>query len=216
MRMRRFFRQALPITAFLCANPSFAQDAEMIGQHTHVHGHWRMFAAIDGKELTLSLSGPAADVLGFEHIPQTEAEREAVRLLSETLGAPETVALSPAAKCKPAAPPELVLPEGFGARQGADDNSHSSHHERNAEEPGEIVAEAHDDDDHDEHGDARQEAEIEAVYVFSCSAPRKLDRIEHRLFDLYPSIEEVEAVFLTDAKQGAQALTRSAPDLRLR
>lgn len=219
MSMRRFC-QTLPIAA-LSVSFSFAEEMEMVEQHTHVHGHWRMFAAMDDERLTLSLSGPAADVLGFEHVPETDTEREAVRVLLDTLAGPDTLSLSPAAKCKPAESPEIMLPEGFAVNEDTHDDSHSAHHEITAEDADKTEAKAHDEHepdhaDHEKHDEGHQEAEIEVVYVFSCAAAKKLTRIEHRLFDLYPSIEEIDAVFLADSKQAAQALTRSSPDLRLR
>ncbi len=212
----------LPLVAFALTHGAFAQETNMAAQHAHVHGHWHMYAALDDDRLTITLNGPAVDIIGFEHVPQTQAERDAVHAASETLMTQEVVRLTKSAKCKPAAMPEILLPEssdkeGFDKDEhsdDADDVAHASHHETAADGADDIDADLHDDEDrHDHH---HHEAEIEIVYVFSCPATQKLARIEQRLFDYYPAIEEIEAVFLSESKQLVQALTRSSPDLRLK
>ncbi|HEY7378118.1 MAG TPA: DUF2796 domain-containing protein [Steroidobacteraceae bacterium] len=55
-----------------------AASAQAFEQHVHEHGRAFLNVAIDGTRLTLELDTPAINVLGFEHAPHSDAERQAV------------------------------------------------------------------------------------------------------------------------------------------
>ena len=56
---------------------------------------------------------------------------------------------------------------------------------------------------------------FEASYALACTAVAAIDRIETKLFTLYPSIEEIEVSYATAAGQGAAELTADSPVLSL-
>ena len=60
----------------LAAHPATAQEHRALG--AHVHGHGRLDIAREGDRIALALVAPGADVVGFEHAPQSEADRAAV------------------------------------------------------------------------------------------------------------------------------------------
>nr|8EZW_A Chain A, Zinc-binding protein [Vibrio cholerae O1 biovar El Tor str. N16961]8EZW_B Chain B, Zinc-binding protein [Vibrio cholerae O1 biovar El Tor str. N16961]8EZW_C Chain C, Zinc-binding protein [Vibrio cholerae O1 biovar El Tor str. N16961]8EZW_D Chain D, Zinc-binding protein [Vibrio cholerae O1 biovar El Tor str. N16961]8EZW_E Chain E, Zinc-binding protein [Vibrio cholerae O1 biovar El Tor str. N16961]8EZW_F Chain F, Zinc-binding protein [Vibrio cholerae O1 biovar El Tor str. N16961]8F1 len=71
-------------------------------QHeAHVHGQVELNIAQDGHDLLLEITAPGADVVGFEHAPQDDAQKQALEKALETLHHPEKLfALSDKAQCE--------------------------------------------------------------------------------------------------------------------
>jgi hypothetical protein len=84
---------AVSMVAMAATAPAHAHEA-------HVHGVAKLDVAIEGDTVTLMLDSPLANVLGFEHPPHTEVERQAVAAADARLrqGASLFV-LTPDAKC---------------------------------------------------------------------------------------------------------------------
>ena len=72
-------------TALVAA--SLLAPATTVAHRAHTHGVADLDIALDGGRLTLVLTAPADDVVGFEHAPRTDAQRAAVaaaeRLLAD-------------------------------------------------------------------------------------------------------------------------------------
>ena len=68
--------------------------------HAHVHGIASVDVAIDPAAITITMSSPLDNLIGFEHPPHTEAERAAATKAVATLrqGA-QVFAIDPAAGC---------------------------------------------------------------------------------------------------------------------
>jgi Protein of unknown function (DUF2796) len=85
---------------------SFASAGE-----AHQHGSAQLSAAIDGNMLELEFSSPLENLVGFEHQPRNERERQAMQAMKERFNSPQALFVpTPAAGCQ-AGPAELVLPE---------------------------------------------------------------------------------------------------------
>ncbi len=194
------------LTASLGATSAQTSEADAQRRHgAHVHGAWRMFAALDGAQLSIVLSGPLIDVLGFETLPQSEEERAAVAALTERLTAPEfLVRPDRRAKCELAGPAAIALPDGFSATN-----------ETRARHNGHVEHEAH--ENHDEHGEHDEGGnDVEASFAFVCSAPSRLDRITVTAFNHFEGVQTVEAVFLSGDGQSARLLTPQVASLKVR
>ncbi len=185
-------------------------------QHSaHVHGSWELFAALDGAQLTISIKGPAIDALGFETAPSTNEERAAAAALQTQLAHPETLlTLDARANCALAEPTAVSMPGGVaheledrGAQSDQGDDHHDHHHDH------------HDHDRDDDHGDESHHSahtdDIEVAYVFECGAPNRLRSIAIKGFETFPSIEAIDAVFLSDAATVSQRLTKKSTTLKI-
>ena len=76
-------------------------DDDQSAQQAHVHGAWELFAALDDKQLSITIKGPLVDAIGFEHTPVEKTEFDAVKNLQENLTDPQKlVALSNRSKCE--------------------------------------------------------------------------------------------------------------------
>ena len=148
--MRRINRFVAAVLLLGAQGPTFA------AQHAHVHGLAKLQVAVDGPTLTLVLSSPLDNLLGFEHAPRTAKEKAAAADLTARLGKPETLLVpSPAAGCTVAsAKVDAPTLEGHSAAKSA--------------ARGTTAAPAHSEKaghDHGEHSD------VTAEYVFRCQRP---------------------------------------------
>jgi hypothetical protein len=88
--------------ALACALLALSLASPMAAAHkAHTHGVGDLDVAVDGGRISLALTVPAADVVGFEHAPRTDAQREAVASAEKLLRAQaELFALPVAARCR--------------------------------------------------------------------------------------------------------------------
>jgi hypothetical protein len=57
----------------------------------HEHGVARLNLAVAGNSLTIELFSPAANIVGFEHHPRTQAQKDQVKEARKTLEAAQTL-----------------------------------------------------------------------------------------------------------------------------
>lgn len=80
----------------LCLASPLAQAAGK----AHVHGVAKLDVAVEAKTITLQLESPLDNLLGFEHAPRTEAERQQADALVTRLKAADAMfRIDPAAHC---------------------------------------------------------------------------------------------------------------------
>jgi hypothetical protein len=158
-----------------------AQTEHSRRQEAHEHGVAHLNVAAQASELYLEFISPAANIVGFEHPPRTDAQKTAVKEAVETLNDGEALIVLPAgAQCRLAEP--IVETD-------IDSDPSSEHHEH------------HEADDHQRH------SEFTAEYHFVCDHPDKLAHIDVMLFHDFPGIERIEVQLLTGTKQAALELT---------
>ena len=156
----------------------------------HVHGVARLNVAIEGQTVEMELMSPGADIVGFEHAPETAAQRAAVVSAAAALedGA-ALFAFPPEAGCR------LSRAEVESALLDRD------HGEGEAHEPGaEVEREAH--------------AEFEAEYRFRCERPDRLSHVDVRLFELFPAARALVVQSISPRGQSAEELTPSSARLK--
>jgi len=153
----------------------------------HVHGAGQLNIAADGKRLEVELIVPGADIVGFEHHPQSAAEKEAVAAAQKELSAGERFLSFPAeASCRlDAAKVDLEAPA-----QAEDEDGHDDH-------------------DHDHHG----HTEFHALYQFNCDRLERLNQIDVRLFQRFTTMRELSAQWILASGQGAKRLTPASARL---
>ncbi len=88
----------------------------------HVHGEARLTLAVEGKTLEIMLESPADNLFGFEHAPETDAEKaHAENVLAQLKKPGELFSPDAAAECK-ASTPEVESPfktgEGKAEHEG--------------------------------------------------------------------------------------------------
>ena len=183
----RYFAPALPaltLTA-LAAGSSIASERE---HGAHVHGVGQMNVAVEGDGVEIEITAPGADIVGFEHKPETGADRQALADAVAKLKDGAVLFVFPAkARCKLE---EAEVESGLME----DDHEHDKKH-RHEKEHGHG---------HDKEG---EHAEFRAHYHFHCGNPDAVTHIDLGYFKAFPAARELEAHTLTARGQGAQELT---------
>lgn len=194
MRLIRRLPLALPLALALCA-PAFAHDHSHDHDHdkeaahgtshgAHEHGVSRLDAALEGNTLALSLTGPAHNFVGFEHAPETDAQRQAIAQAQAQLkdGAALFVTAA-AAGC-------TLTDVDVDAEHDAAGESHDHAH-------------AHDHDDDHDHA----HRDYTADYTFTCQDPKALKAIDVAVFKAFPQTTEIRFQLAAPGAQSGGTLT---------
>ncbi|NLY57003.1 DUF2796 domain-containing protein [Pseudomonas sp. MYb185] len=194
-----------PLALALTAVVSLALHAHEPHDHAHgshnaaahQHGVGTLDIVIDGQQLLLELSTPAADLLGFEHAPHNQTQRDQLDSLMNTLRQPEKLFALPAAAQCSLDSAELHSPL-FALHEHSSDDAHAQHEHHHG----------HDDEHQHEHAD------ITAQYSYSCITPTRLEHLDVTLFDLFPGSEKLILQAITP--QGQQGGELTVTDRRVR
>jgi hypothetical protein len=147
----------------------------------HVHGEATLQVVQDGATVTIHLESPLENLVGFEHAPRNDMQKQKVNAMAEKLRQPETLfALTPGAQCKPGSV-QLTAPVlNLG---GAEKNGRSEQKK---------------DDGH---------AGLDAEMTFTCAVPAALKEIEVKLFEAFRGIHRIDAQVAGPRGQSAVKLT---------
>ncbi len=167
----------------------------------HEHGVAELGFAADGQDLIVEFESPAANLIGFEHMPRTAEQEKAVEDAMVFLkdGA-KIFDIDANAKCT-MAKADIVSPfETPKEEKHGHDHDHDHDH----------ADKDHGDADHAEkdHADHDTHSEFVASYAFKCTSLPSLKSVQVNLFDTFPGIEEIHAVFLGDNLQFGVDLTK--------
>lgn len=151
----------------------------------HEHGVARMNVAVEGDIMYIEFSSPSANIVGFEHYPERQEDKDAVREAVKRLEAGELLfAFSPKAAGR-------LTQSGVESDIGND----SDH-------------EAGEEDGHEHHEDeGERHSEFKAEYRILFEKPEKLAYMDVMLFSIFQGIERIEVQLLTDKRQTALELT---------
>lgn len=79
------------------AKPLHSEEHHHLG--AHVHGVAHLSIAMFGGEIQVELQAPASDIVGFEHKPETQEQKEAIEQAIEVLRGGEWLQFQQAADC---------------------------------------------------------------------------------------------------------------------
>lgn len=173
-------------------------------QHAaHAHGIAALNLVLEGDEVHIELESPAANIVGFEHAPSSEAEHAALDKAMATLNNGDHLFLfNKQAGCR--MQKAMIVSALLEEERHEYDEEHVDHH-------------GHADKDdhghgHEEHGHEQQEggqthSDIQAVYHFECAKPGRLKQLSVELFEAFPATEELKLQYIIESSQGAQELT---------
>ena len=184
------------IAAMLIACGSQAGEMHSHRQQTgHVHGSAALNLVTDGAVIHIELISPAANLVGFEHAPASEAEHAARKNALSTLeNADRLFRFNKSAKCR-----TEQVEFGPGSTPPAQPTGQEAHRHHAA-----------DDDENADKG----HADITAIYRFSCDAPGRLETLHVGLFDAFPALDNLTVQYITDGGQGAATLNSGEAALR--
>ena len=161
----------------------------------HEHGVGRLNAVLDGQALELELDSPAMNLVGFEHLATSAADKAKVAAARKQLENPATLFNLPKAAGCVVSTQELNSPL-FGDKPEAD----------------------HDDDDHDDdakdaaHAHHHDHSEIHAHYQFTCATPTALSNLDlTQVFKTFPATRKIQVQLIgPSGQQGVEATATAA------
>ncbi|MFI7859168.1 DUF2796 domain-containing protein [Pseudomonas promysalinigenes] len=167
--MRRLLL-ALPFALLPLAAAQAHEDHDHDHTHgtlgAHEHGVAKLNVVLDGNTLELELDSPAMNLVGFEHMASSDADKAKVAAVRQQLEQPlKLFALASAAGCKDDQQ-ELQSPL-FGDAAKADDDA-------------------------DEHEKGHVHSDINAHYQLTCATPAKLTQIDLApLYKAFPATQKI-------------------------
>ena len=183
----------LPLAAQAADEHNHDHDHEHGSLDAHEHGVGRLNAVLDGKALELELESPAMNLVGFEHLATTDADKAKVAAARKQLEQPLVLFSLPKAAGCVVSSQELESPL-FGDKPD-DDHDHAT--------DGKGAA-AH-DHDHDH-------SEIHAHYQFTCASPAALKNLDlANIFKTFPATQKIQVQLIgPSGQQGVEATPQAA------
>ncbi|MBJ2240959.1 DUF2796 domain-containing protein [Pseudomonas sp. MF6768] len=187
----------LPLAAQAADEHNHDHDHEHGSLDAHEHGVGRLNAVLDGKALELGLESPAMNLVGFEHLATTDADKAKLAAARKQLEQPLVLFSLPKAAGCVVSSQELESPL-FGDKPD-DDHDHAT--------DGKGAA-AHDHDhDHD-----HDHSEIHAHYQFTCASPAALKNLDlANIFKTFPATQKIQVQLIgPSGQQGVEATPQAA------
>lgn len=246
---------ALALTALVAPSQGLSKDTEqdahdhaveaMDGLGAHVHGVARLQIAQDGPRVLVELITPAVNLVGFEHAPQTDAQRDEVARAQARLETPRALmAFNGRAGCRvDSAQVDMAGMGSADVPKAADDHDHA--HDHDHDHGGDNVhGHATTPDPHgahtgehtgehqvgqntgarpdeagagagDAHGTPAAHRDVVARYSFRCARVDRLSWVEVRMLAAFPLTERVDVTLVGDWGQAAARITRPSARIDL-
>ena len=181
----------LPLAALAADEHDHDHDHEHGSLGAHEHGVARLNAVLDDKALELELESPAMNLVGFEHLATTDADKAKVAAARKQLEQPLALFMLPKAAGCVVSSQELESPL-FGDKP-EDDHDHAT--------DGKGAA-AHDHD----------HSEIHAHYQFTCATPAALKNLDlANIFKTFPATLKIQVQLIgPSGQQGVEATAKTA------
>lgn len=209
------------VLAVILASPVNAHEA-------HVHGVATMDVAVGHKHVTVQLASPLANLIGFEHRPTTDEERQAVRTMASQLRqANAALVTAPEAQCSmirvslssPNLPAQLLgekETEGSTRSKAAEPppakDTHTHKHGQKNNHKQDQKKDHKQQSKHD-HGASSGHANLDATFVFDCPNMQQLQYIDVPLLTAFTGINRLDVQLITPTRQ--QAATLNAGNIRI-
>ncbi|MDR2051299.1 MAG: DUF2796 domain-containing protein [Deltaproteobacteria bacterium] len=193
---------------FLFCSPVFAVAAAY-AHGPHEHGVAHMNIAVEGGTVEIELETPLANLLSFEHAPESAAQKDEARHMALLLHRADELFLFPAAaRCRSA---EIELESGALSAEllAPPAGGEAARPAAGAAAP---APEKHEGEE--EHEGEEGHADLDAAFTFHCANPAALNSLELDLFKKFPGVNEIEAQLITGKGQKAAELTPGENRLR--
>lgn len=176
----------------------------------HQHGVANVNIVISKQMLIIELDTPADNVLGFEHEPRTEQEKQDLSNSLLLLKQADSLFTFPSsAKCK-------IRQVDIGNPFASDKND-KGHHKETDNEHHLEAQDKHAEDMHEEHGTHEEHEEhgthsdFEILYTYDCQQPSQLHHINMAgLFKHFPGFITLKVQWVNENRQSAVTVTKKA------
>lgn len=179
------------------------QEAGHREASAHEHGAGVLNMALEDKVLSIELTVPGDDIVGFEHAAKTKSQKAAVARAKSALGKPMSLFV-PSKDAGCAVTSAKVSYEGGGDHAGHEHGKgHGGHkhgHGGEKAKPKEVEA---------------SHAEFRSTYTFHCEAPDKLMAMGLAYFQVFPKTQKLEVNLVSAKGQSKQVVTGKSGSMSL-
>ncbi|WP_172380803.1 zinc uptake protein ZrgA [Vibrio sp. Vb339] len=226
----------LAVVIGMTVSTNVLANEEFRSHGAHVHGQVEVNIAQDGQELLVEVTAPGADVVGFEHAPETAEQKKVFEQAIAQLNKPEELFSFNNASCTLKFKSVANTLEGDHddheghdhAEHGHDDHEGHDHAEHDHDDHKDHDHAEHDHDDHKGHDHAEHDhddheghdhhdheghdhsegghGEFTVEYHYECSDVAKLDTVSTQWFSKFSNTEKMTVNLLTDTAQVQEVL----------
>ncbi|MEO9496048.1 MAG: DUF2796 domain-containing protein [Vibrio splendidus] len=218
----------LAVVIGMTVSTNVLANEEFRSHEAHVHGKVEVNIAQDGQELLVEVTAPGADVVGFEHAPETAEQKKVFEQAIAQLNKPEELFGFNNASCTlkfksvtNTLEDDHDDHEGHDHSEGEhDDHEGHDHAEHDHDDHKDHDHAEHDHDDHEghdhaEHGHDDHEGhdhsegghgEFTVEYHYQCSDIAKLDTVSTQWFSKFSNTKSMTVNLLTDSAQIQEVL----------
>ena len=180
---------ALTIAFAAVAQFSHAEEGAA-SLEAHVHGLSELAIAMEGENLEIQFTSPAMNLVGFEHKASSQKDLSALESAASMLRQHKTLFLFSGGRCD-----HVKTLVDLSDLIESDDHEHA--HQQSSTEH------KHDE----EHAQKNSHSEVVANYKYRCENIAQLSELTVDLFEIFPGILKMNAVWLKPLQQGAATLT---------
>ena len=181
------------LASFMMATAAYCADEAHTQHGAHQHGHGTLDVAIEKNTVSLELRVPGSDIVGFEHAPANEQEKNAIEDARARLSDPLKM---------------FGFPKEAGCRLvEADVHTHGGDNEEKQAQ-GKQAEPAKPEQPH-EH------SSFHAKYTLTCAMPQAIKSLDLAFFAAFSGAQELEIVAVSEKGQVKAEATRATPKVSL-
>ncbi|MCW4445589.1 DUF2796 domain-containing protein [Vibrio splendidus] len=187
----------LAVVIGMTVSTNVLANEEFRSHEAHVHGKVEVNIAQDGQELLVEVTAPGADVVGFEHAPETAEQKKVFEQAIAQLNKPEELFGFNNASCT----------LKFKSVTNTLEDDHDDHEGHDHAEGEHDDHEGHDHADHEGHDHSEGgHGEFTVEYHYQCSDIEKLDTVNTQWFSKFSNTKSMTVNLLTDSAQIQEVL----------
>lgn len=192
----------LAVVIGMTVSTNVLANEEFRSHDAHVHGQVEVNIAQDGQELLVEVTAPGADVVGFEHAPETAEQKKVFEQAIAQLNKPEELFSFNNASCTLKFKSVANTLEGDHDDHEGHDHAEHGHDDHKDHDHAEHDHDNHEGHDHSEGG----HGEFTVEYHYQCSDVAKLDTVSTQWFSKFGNTEKMTVNLLTDTAQVQEVL----------
>lgn len=174
----------------------------------HTHGEAKLSIVFEDQRLHLELESPAINILGFEHVPINDHEKNQYKMAISKLHSTDSlITLSP--QCKSL---ETSIDNPFSTYEEVKPKKDSKHMEHAPDKH--THKHAHDHDHDHDHGHGKQHKDFVLRYQWECPGAQAIAMKLH-FFVIFPGFEKIHAQWIAFGRQQAVLLDKNSAAMEI-
>ena len=185
----------------VCLFVSFDILAQVARQKdSHEHGAAIIKMVMEDEKLQIEFEVPSESLIGFEHFPKSQSNRENFNKAIKILSDPSKIFSQPIkAEC-------LLVGMNVSQSLFSNEEEHGHDESEKEEEHGHDESEKEEEHGHDESEKSEIHSEFKSNYYWNCQHLDEIDSIGTQLMSFFPRIEEIRVNWISNNGQGSLEL----------